>query len=94
MVGQILDTLAGSYGLRYAFDSGIHAVSGNLLYRTICALIFKAGIEKGLYFTVDGEVGQLRSTIEDVDLAQRFFLRGGGLSHARKEAENHHEDKQ
>ena len=74
---QILDALAGAYGLWDTLGIGIYAVGRGLLLLAVIPLIEEIGVFLFPDRAVDGQIAQLIVAVVDVHFAQGRVLTGG-----------------
>ena len=75
-VGDILDALALSNGLRYAERCGIDTVGRDLFLDAQCVDVFEIGVFHRFHSAIDTQIAELIATIVDVNFAKSAFLRG------------------
>ena len=94
LFSQVLDALPFCHSLGHALGVGIDTVRRDLLRLAVTVYVVVVGINEISDTTIDGQIGQVCSTIVDVHFAQRFLHGTCSEGRSGDHAEDHDDGEQ
>lgn len=84
---KIFNAFPNTNGLRDTGGRWIHTVCGNFFDHALGVLVLVIGVDHSLHSAINGQIGQLRAAVININLAQGFFYATGSRGKAGTEAQ-------